>query len=208
MRRRTIAIVAAAAALAVGGTAVAASDELFPASPKEREAQFAKELSANLNGVTPAEMQRALEKVREQHMAEHRAALAHELAPRLDASEADVEQALEKAHQEIEKSFEAGKRPDPGVFVQTLAKELGKSESEVRQALQAAHRALLGARLDAAVKAGRLTQAQADRLKQRIEQGDGPFGRGPGMGHGPGGPGLGGPGAGGPTEAPLPAPGE
>src|SRR3954447_8705150 len=47
-------------------------------------------------------------------------------------------------------------------------------------------------RIDAAVKAGKLTQAQGDEAKKRIESADGPLlGPGPlgGPGHGPGGPG-------------------
>src|SRR4051812_35613641 len=51
--------------------------------------------------------------------------------------------------------------------------------------------------IDAAVKAGKLTQAQGDEAKKRIESANGPLlGLGPlgGPGHGPGGPGPGGPG--------------
>jgi ribosomal protein S20 len=77
-----------------------------------------------------------------------------------------------------------------------VAKRLNVSPSQLRSAFQGA----LLDRLNAAVKAGRITQAQADRLKQRIEQGALPLGgfghrgfwregRGPGGRFGPAGPG-------------------
>jgi polyhydroxyalkanoate synthesis regulator phasin len=66
-------------------------------------------------------------------------------------------------------------------------------------------------RVDAAVKAGRLTQAQADKIKQRIAQANGlPLVGGPGLGPGVlrlhrgfGGPGFGGPGFGRPGFGPF-----
>jgi transposase-like protein len=76
------------------------------------------------------------------------------------------------------------------------AKQLGVSAGDLRAALSKAE----DAQIDAEVKAGRLTQAQADEIKQH-RQADGSvlgFGHG---GHGPGdrgGPGHGGPGHGGP----------
>ena len=166
--RRPIAI-AAVVALAAGGTAIAAPDT--PPASQEPESQFARELAANLgHGLTTAEVQRALEKIREQHMAARRAELARALAPRLDLTVTTVEQALEKAQGQIHQAFEGGRRPDPGAFVRTLAQELNKTESQVREALQAARRELLNKRLDAAVKAGRLTQQQADAIRQRVQQ--------------------------------------
>jgi polyhydroxyalkanoate synthesis regulator phasin len=74
------------------------------------------------------------------------------------------------------------------------AKQLGVKPSELDAALKQA----LKNRVDAAVKAGRLTKARADRIKERIDAGDVPFlvpgrgfGFGPGHGrfghHGPGG---------------------
>ena len=65
------------------------------------------------------------------------------------------------------------------------AKQLGVKPSELDAALKQA----LKNRVDAAVKDGRLTKAQADRIKQRIDAGDVPFlfpGRGFGFGPGPG----------------------
>jgi hypothetical protein len=64
-------------------------------------------------------------------------------------------------------------------FLGDVAKRLGVPPSQLRSAVQGA----LLDRLNAAVKAGELTQAQADRIRQRIQQGGAlPFG-GPG-GHG------------------------
>lgn len=63
------------------------------------------------------------------------------------------------------------------------AKELGVSPSELSAALKSA----LEKRIDAAVAAGRLTEAQADELKQQIESGDFPLFGVPGFGPGHGG---------------------
>jgi hypothetical protein len=176
--RRPIVIGAAVAALAAGGTAVAAPGVVFHDDPKEHQAELARDLAANLDGVTAAEVRQALEKVHEQRMADHREQLARALASKLDGlTVTQVEQALEKVHEQLVKSHEAGERPDPQAFVEALAKELGKSEDQVREALQAVHRDRIEARLDAAVKAGRITERQADEIRERIEQG--------GPGHGP-----------------------
>jgi polyhydroxyalkanoate synthesis regulator phasin len=59
------------------------------------------------------------------------------------------------------------------------AKQLGVEPS----ALSAALKKALENRVDEAVAAGRLTQAQGDELKQRIESGDVPLFGGPGFGH-------------------------
>jgi hypothetical protein len=58
------------------------------------------------------------------------------------------------------------------------AKQLGVQPS----ALSAALKKALENRVDAAVAAGRLTKAEGDELKQRIESGDVPFFGGPGFG--------------------------
>ena len=60
------------------------------------------------------------------------------------------------------------------------AKQLGVQPS----ALSAALKKALENRVDAAVAAGRLTKAQGEELKQRIESGDLPFFVGPGLEHG------------------------
>ena len=71
-------------------------------------------------------------------------------------------------------------------IVDATAKNLGIEPSKLSAALKKA----LEDRVDAAVAAGRLTKAQGDELKQRIESGDVPFfaGPGPGFRHGFGGP--------------------
>jgi hypothetical protein len=66
--------------------------------------------------------------------------------------------------------------------VNDAAQQLGVKPSELSAALKKA----LENRVDAAVAAGRLTKAEGDELKQRIEAGDVPLFAGPG---GPGGPG-------------------
>ena len=71
-------------------------------------------------------------------------------------------------------------------FLNDAAKRLDVSPQELTSALKEAAKA----RLDAAAKDGRLTQEQADAMKERIDQSDGlPFLGGPGRG-GPGGPGF------------------
>src|SRR5437899_512300 len=54
-------------------------------------------------------------------------------------------------------------------FLNALATKLGKSADEVRNAAVAAEKDLI----DQAVQAGKLTQDQATRLKQRIDQNGG-----------------------------------
>lgn len=79
-------------------------------------------------------------------------------------------------------------------LLRDAAQRLNVSPDQLRSALQGA----FADQLDQAVKDGRLTQQQADRIKQRIRAGDLPLGgaggpgHGPGFGHGPfGGPGPG-----------------
>jgi hypothetical protein len=188
--RRLIVIAAVAVALTAGGTAVAAPGLIFHGDSKQHRAELARDLAANLRGVTVAEVQQALEKVHEQRIAEHRERLARALASKLDGvTVAQVEQALEKGHEQLVESHQAGERPDPEAFVDVVAKELGKSEDQVREALQAARRDLIEARLDAAVKAGRITERQADEIRERIEQGGHHLGHGFGGPHGRPGPG-------------------
>jgi hypothetical protein len=69
--------------------------------------------------------------------------------------------------------------------IDDAAQQLGVSSAKLSDALKQAYEN----RIDAAVAAGRLTQAQGDALKQQIESEDYPL-LGPGFGHhGPGGPG-------------------
>jgi hypothetical protein len=76
----------------------------------------------------------------------------------------------------------------PSAFLDSVAKHLGISSEK----LQDATRAAAIDQVDARLKAGTITQAQADEMKQRIESGDGlglgGLFMGRGHGHGPGGP--------------------
>ena len=98
-----------------------------------------------------------------------------------------------------------GERAEDNVL-EDAAKDLDVSPGKLREALRDARAAQLDRDLDRAVKAGDLTQKQADEIKARHKQsgrvlGLGPGRGGPGPGHGfrgggpgfPGRPGLGGP---------------
>jgi hypothetical protein len=64
---------------------------------------------------------------------------------------------------------------DQEAFLADVAKRLGVQQTELESALKQASIA----RVDAAVEAGRLTEAQAEEIKERIEAGDGPLLGGP-----------------------------
>lgn len=86
-------------------------------------------------------------------------------------------------------AYAVNKANDNGrqAFLGDVAKRLNVSPQKLNDALKGA----FADRLDAAVKAGRLTQKQADQIKQKVEQGGGPpvLGAGAaGRGFGPGGP--------------------
>jgi AraC-like DNA-binding protein len=189
--------------LGVGATAVAAPGGhgplggVFGPDPQERRAEQARDLAKELK-LPEDRVRRAIDRVGEKRQAEHRAEKAKELAKALGVSEAAATKALEKGRAALEKQFEGQRdrqrfrpRAAHGAFVKAIAEELDKSPAEVRRALNAARRAKLDAKLDEAVKEGRLTQKQADAIKKRAQQG-GPmkfrFHRGgpPGRGFGPG----------------------
>jgi hypothetical protein len=73
-------------------------------------------------------------------------------------------------------------------FLDSVAKHLGVTPQKLEDATKAA----AIDQVNADLAAGRITQAQADELKKRIEAGDSVLGgpRGPGFGRGPGGPGF------------------
>jgi hypothetical protein len=74
---------------------------------------------------------------------------------------------------------------DRDAFLGDVAKRLGVQQTALEDALQEASKA----RVDAAVEDGRLTEEQAEEIKEHIEDGDGPILGGPGLGfgfHGPG----------------------
>jgi polyhydroxyalkanoate synthesis regulator phasin len=66
-------------------------------------------------------------------------------------------------------------------FLNDAAKELGVEPSELSAALKSA----LKKRVDAAVAAGRMSKAEGERIKARIDAGDVPLFLGPGLGRGP-----------------------
>ncbi len=202
-------------ALAVAGTALAAGGGgplgFMGGGRDQQDAQLAKDLASKLNGVSPAQVQKALGQVRDERMTKRRNEEASAIAAELDGvSNSDVEKALAKVeakHERTEgqgdrRSFRRELRRDD--FAAGLAAELHKTTAEVQKALQAARKKQFNARLDQAVKNGRITQKQADQIKKnfangppnfrgghrglkfRGPDGDGPPGAGPGAGPGPG----------------------
>src|SRR3954451_17719439 len=86
----------------------------------------------------------------------------------------------------------ADRAAEQKAFLDDVAGRLHVTTDQLTAALKGA----ADDQIDAAVKAGKLTQAQGDEVKKRIESADGPLlGPGPlgGPGHGPGGPGGPGP---------------
>jgi hypothetical protein len=205
MRSQTLAVGAVAGALAIGGTAMAAAGGDGPlgfikGDRDRQDAQLAKDLASKLNGPSADQIQKALGQVRDERMAKRRKQEAAAIAAELDGvSTGDVDKALQKLEAKRERSGPPSGR-DPrrfrmrrDGFAADLAKELGKSTASVRKALQAARKKQFESMVDQAVKDGRLTKAQADRIKKRFENGP-RLGRrfhGHGHGHGPDGPGPG-----------------
>ena len=71
---------------------------------------------------------------------------------------------------------------DRDAFLGDVAERLGVQQSALEDAIEEASKA----RVDAAVDDGRLTEEQAEDIKERIESGDGPILGGPFLGGGPG----------------------
>jgi hypothetical protein len=193
--RKTI-IGATVAATAFGGAAVAfgagsstaiGDDEpaiaVGPAPPAifghGADGAFAEDLAAELDGVTVGEMRQALEAVAEDRISEHRQELAKAIAAELDGvSVEQVESALATADERMRQAFESGDPPPSDVFTDTLADELGLGEDEISDALAAArdasfeeHRDEAERRLDEAVESGRLSEKEADAIRERLETG-------------------------------------
>jgi hypothetical protein len=207
MRHKKAAAGAAAVlALGVGATAVAAPGGngplggVFGPDREERKAEQARDLAKELN-LPEDRVRRAIDRVGEKRREEHRAEMAKALAKQLGVSEADAAKALDKGRQALEKQFQSQRdrrqfRPRAAneAFVKAIADELNKSTDEVRKALKTARREKMNAKLDEAVKEGRLTQKQADEIKKRAERGEPMrfrFHHGGPPGGGPGGPGFG-----------------
>jgi hypothetical protein len=188
---------AAVAAMALGGAGVALGETstksfgeadvavtgpggppmVFAAGP---DRSFAEDLAAELGGgVTAEEVERALEAVREKNVSEHRRGLADAISSELDGvSVEQVESALAVADERMREAFESGEPPSPDVFTETLADELGLSDDEISDALAVAreatfeaHRDLMEQRLDDAVEEGRLSEKDADEIRERLRTG-------------------------------------
>ncbi len=212
--KKAAAGVASVLALGAGATAVAAPSGggplggMFGPSPQERKAEQARELAKELR-LPEQRVRQAIERVGDRRRARHQAERAKELANRLDVSEEDAKRALAKGREALSKELDemhdqferngGQQRLDrlrprpPGAFLKAVAGELDKSTEEVRKALQDIRRDRLNAELSEAVKEGRMTQRQADRIKEQAESGPmrlrfrGGHGRGGPGGHRPGG---------------------
>ena len=197
MSRGKIAALVTAGALAMTGTALAASGGgpvagVFGGDGKQ---QFAKDLAGEL-GLSESRVEEALQSVAEQQRSEQTRAFAESLAAQLDGVSVDeIVSILDEQQQKLEEEMKsgpppapkAGERPDPAdsPLVAALAEGLGKSKSEIAAALEAAGKA-------AATAHGKGMPAGLRRRGCPAPGGDASPG-GPGGMPGPGGPGTGGP---------------
>jgi hypothetical protein len=110
--------------------------------------------------------------------------LAEQLASKLGVSQEQVATALAEIWEENRPFTERdpSQRPDPAerdaALAKALASKLGVDEAQVKAAIdeiraerQAERAAALKERLDAAVQAGTLTQAEADAVQKAVEKG-------------------------------------
>jgi biotin operon repressor len=194
MRKSMIA--ALVGVLALGGAAVALANDSSTRAGDGREAagalsiaggplvtfgkgpdgSFAEDLAAELD-LSTEEVEQALEAVAEKRRADHRQQMAENLSEHLEGvSVDDIEAALAVAEEQMHEAFEDGDPPRPDQFAATLAEELGLSEDEVEDALAAlreeafsVHREEAGERLDEAVESGKLSEEEADAIRERLE---------------------------------------
>ncbi len=156
MSRGKIAALVTAGALAMTGTALAASGGgpvagVFGGDGKQ---QFAKDLAGEL-GLSESRVEEALQSVAEQQRSEQTRAFAESLAAQLDGVSVDeIVSILDEQQQKLEEEMKsgpppapkAGERPDPAdsPLVAALAEGLGKSKSEIAAALEAAGKSQRG----------------------------------------------------------------
>jgi hypothetical protein len=153
------------------------------------DGSFAEDLAAELD-ITAEEVEQALEAVAEKRRADHQRQMAETLSEHLDGVTVDeIEAALAVAEEEMRQAFEDGEPPAPDQFTATLADELGLSEDEVADALAAmreeafsAHSEDAEKRLDEAVEAGKLSEEEADAIRERLENAPPMLEIGPGKG--------------------------
>ena len=112
-----------------------------------------------------------------------RGASASELATKLGVTEAQVTEALKAIRDErMATDKSATTAPDPATrdaaLAKSLAEKLGLEEAkvatalaEIRAAHDADHKAAFQTKLDGAVKAGTLTQAEADAVRKAADKG-------------------------------------
>lgn len=210
MRPKIIALgIAAVLVVAIGATASANGGGgplgFLRGDPEQERAQYAKDLAGEL-GIEQDRVEKAIDSVEQKRRDAFETEQAKALAAKLDVSEADAKKALESAHAAMRDRIkgmppERPKRNGDDPFVKALADSLDKDPADVRKALRDIARDKLESKLDEAVKEGQLTKEQADRIRKKIESGNGKFGfrvhvDGPGHGPKPDGPGPGGPGFG------------
>jgi hypothetical protein len=207
MRPKMIALASVAVLLvAVGATAYASGGGgplgFLHGDPDQQRAQYATDLAGQL-GIDKNRVEKAMQDVEKQRRDAFENEQAKALADKLGVSEADAKKALEAGFAAIRdqgKPPAQGERPD-SPFLKAVADSLNKDIADVRKALRDIQRDKLESKLDEAVKSGRLTKEQADRIRKRIESGNGKNFGPPGhrgFGAGAPGPGAGGPPGGGP----------
>jgi len=199
--KQVVVVGALAAALAIGAGAAVAGGGLGFGNDQQA---FLNDAAKRLN-VTPAELKAAGKLTREQAEAMkqrsaqgglplfgggHHGGFGHHGPPALDAAATYLGMTEAELHAQLE----------TGKSLADVAKAKGKSVDGLEKALAAEMKKTLGA----AVKAGKLTQAQANEMQARMTEHLNDLVNGTGMGgHGMGGPGMGGhrmggPGMGGP----------